>query len=507
MAIVDFCGYETGNDLEMSNAAGTFSVQSTVKRTGTFALQCNPVTTATGYGQQAGLTATGRQTASYDLAIWYVTFYFRYATKPSANDEIMAYFFTGVSNNFEIRINSTGNLLLYYNASTLLDTGTATLAANTWYRIEVAIDTTADTQEVKVDGTSDMTAAQATAVNLSTVVLGKFANRNGNTVDFFYDDYCIDSATWVGVGECRLSIPIGAGAAAGWTAGTNADDFNEVDDVAHDTDTTYIGALATEDNQDHTFAMQTFSTIGGSGSIGAVKTMTVSRSDSTAGTSAVAQRRLFNGSGFELTALEAPTTYVLLAKVDVTDPSAGGGAITVADFDSIEVGMAANTIAQVQRFTAAYAAIWVTGVQAVVTGTATAGITEADIVAGGKTIIITLSNDTWIAAGAGSFDLQRDEIIAGLDSAQSEALGWDLQVKALQSLGGVVRTSDTVVTVTLDASALYNITATETITVTVPSTALLGGVANVVATPTFTVIQAGGAATYPGWYGQRGGWF
>ena len=127
------------------------------------------------------------------------------------------------------------------------------------------------------------------------------------------------------------------------------------------------------------------------------------------------------------------------------------------------------------------------GATAAVTGTAIASITETDVVTGGKTIIITLKGDTWIAAGAASFDLQRDEIIAGLDSAQSELLGWDAIVKATQGLGGVVRTSDTVVTVTLDASALYNITAQETITVTVPSTALVIAAANIVAAPTFTV--------------------
>jgi hypothetical protein len=134
-------------------------------------------------------------------------------------------------------------------------------------------------------------------------------------------------------------------------------------------------------------------------------------------------------------------------------------------------------------------------VTAAITGTAIASITETDIVAGGKTIIITLTGDTWIAAGAGSFDLQRDEIIAGLDSAQSEATGWDAVVKALQGLAGVVRTSDTVVTITLDAQATYNITAQETITVTVPGTALtLGG--SVVASPTFTVGVSGAAEVY-----------
>lgn len=125
-------------------------------------------------------------------------------------------------------------------------------------------------------------------------------------------------------------------------------------------------------------------------------------------------------------------------------------------------------------------------VSATVTGTITAGTTEADIVAGGKTIIITLANDTWIAAGAGSFDLQRDEILQGLDSAQSETLGWNLVVRDLEPVTSVVRTSDTVVTITLVGSATYNITAQETITVTVPGTAVVGGIA-IGATPTFTV--------------------
>ena len=122
---------------------------------------------------------------------------------------------------------------------------------------------------------------------------------------------------------------------------------------------------------------------------------------------------------------------------------------------------------------------------AIVTGTITPTATEADIVTGGKTIIITLTNDTWVTAGA-SFDAQRQNIINGLDSAQAEATGWNAKVRDLEVVTAVVRTSDTVVTITLTASATYNITATETITVTVPATALIGAIA-LTATPTFTV--------------------
>ena len=146
---------------------------------------------------------------------------------------------------------------------------------------------------------------------------------------------------------------------------------------------------------------------------------------------------------------------------------------------------ASHKLRQTYRIAAASAAI---------TGTATASISETDIVAGGKTIIITLTNDIWVAGTPGPFDSERQNIINGLDSAQSEILGWDNVVKALQGVAGVVRTSDTVVTITLDAQITYNITATETITVTVPSTALSGATV-LTGSPTFTVSATGAAST------------
>jgi hypothetical protein len=130
---------------------------------------------------------------------------------------------------------------------------------------------------------------------------------------------------------------------------------------------------------------------------------------------------------------------------------------------------------------------WATeaGVSAAITGTVGDGATEAEIVAGSGTVIITLTGDTWVAAGA-TFDAIRQDIIDGIDSAQAEGTGWDAVVKAGLAVTDVVRTSATVVTVTLPAFGSYNITANETITVTVPSTAVVGGVATI-ATPTFAV--------------------
>lgn len=126
------------------------------------------------------------------------------------------------------------------------------------------------------------------------------------------------------------------------------------------------------------------------------------------------------------------------------------------------------------------------------TGTITAGVTEAAIVAGGKTIILTLHGDTWVTAGA-TFDGQRQNIINGIDSDRAEAAGWDAVVKATAAVTDVVRTSNTVCTVTLEAFATYNITGVETITATVPASALSGGNA-LVAAPTFSISQVKPAA-------------
>lgn len=124
---------------------------------------------------------------------------------------------------------------------------------------------------------------------------------------------------------------------------------------------------------------------------------------------------------------------------------------------------------------------------AAINGTAP-GSSEEDIVSGGQTIIITLTNAT-LVADDGTFAAARQAIIDGLDSAQSEATGWNNEVRDKQGVSGVVRTSDTVVTITLDAQAAYDITANETITVTVPATAVVSA-APITATPTFDITVA-----------------
>jgi hypothetical protein len=137
-----------------------------------------------------------------------------------------------------------------------------------------------------------------------------------------------------------------------------------------------------------------------------------------------------------------------------------------------------------------------TNPSAAVTGTVGDGATEQEVRAGDGTVIITLTDDTWVAAG-GTFDGQRQNIIDGLDSAQSETYGWNAEVRDKMAVGSVIRTSDTVVTITISASdvAAYRITSAETITVTVPSSSVASGT-TLTATPTFAIsANAESAAT------------
>jgi len=131
---------------------------------------------------------------------------------------------------------------------------------------------------------------------------------------------------------------------------------------------------------------------------------------------------------------------------------------------------------------------------AALTGTVTDD-TESDMVAGGSTIILTLTGDTFIAAGTGPIGstANTQALIDGIDSAQSEATGWDAVVRAGIETTDVVRTSDTVATITLDAEATYDITANETITATIPAAVLTGAVA-MIAKPTFNITVIGGTA-------------
>jgi hypothetical protein len=434
VAIINFCGFELGNATSILNefdlTSGTLSIQSTVKRTGNYALRVNPTGIATAYVQFRQYNSSTGLKEAMSIANLFVVFYWRADTIAASTREDIIKISNGLDV-FDLACNSAGKLQLLSGSTQLGSNSNVTINTGQWYRIEINLNDTANTQEVRVDGVTEITASQTSSASWGNIRLGKPGNRGGNSVDYYYDDFAISDSDWIGAGEARLALPIGAGAAAGWTNGTGTT-FAEVDEVPPEsdgTDATYIQAAATEDNQNHTFDMQTWATIGGVGTIKAVKPMVIAKTGSTTGTSSVGLRRLFNGTGYNLgSGFELTTAYQMLAVIDEDDiPGAGGSAIDSTDFDSIEVGMFAGTIAQTQRFTWAGLGVWSDGISPSGTIVAALQKTTASLT-GNQPFTGTLSAAAQKVVAAlsgshiqtGTLDGDLAKVVAALSGSQSD---------------------------------------------------------------------------------------
>lgn len=154
-----------------------------------------------------------------------------------------------------------------------------------------------------------------------------------------------------------------------------------------------------------------------------------------------------------------------------------------------------------------------TGGSAVITGTAVPTQTEADIVTGGKTIILTLTGDTFVTGTS-----SEDGIAGGSDSDKTGANKWDTLIKTdLDNTDVALSVGNTVATITFPAYASYDTDETETITWTIPAASLTTGTSDIIATPTHTVTAVvsgrimgslagfGGLAGHGGLAGPGGG--
>jgi len=131
---------------------------------------------------------------------------------------------------------------------------------------------------------------------------------------------------------------------------------------------------------------------------------------------------------------------------------------------------------------------YATFVAAATSAAVTAGaITEAQVVAGGQTIVITLTNDTWHAT-LGADNAVTTAFIAGFGSDGAEAAGWNATVRdASLTFAAVTRTSDTEATVVLPATGAYSISSDETVTITLDASTLVTSGTDVTATPAVSI--------------------
>lgn len=123
-------------------------------------------------------------------------------------------------------------------------------------------------------------------------------------------------------------------------------------------------------------------------------------------------------------------------------------------------------------------------VSAVVSGSVSDGALEIEIKQGWQELFIILDGSTWVTGQ--DFNDARQSVIDGLDSAGSEATGWNAEVRDKLLPNAVTRISDSVLRILLPVASAYEIAANETITDTVPASAH-SDASELTASPTFNI--------------------
>lgn len=513
MARLFSSGFELGTTtdrVEFKNESASLTLSTTTVRSGTYAARCSSLSS----GSRNGAVFSRSTVAASGPYYW--RFYLYIATGPSATNAIFS--INGTVDTLSspiasICLNSDLSLRLTDEDGTI-GSDSSPLSLNIWYRIEMGYNGTPSSGShvlnARIDGTEF---AASTTRSLSSGICswgvgGNLKSEAQTTGDWFFDDCAMNDSTgaaqnsYPGDGSIIHMHPSADGDNNDALSGTWAD----VSEVTPD-DVTTIAVI--DDNTDLFDVNCQTSASAGIGSSDTIILVQVGiREASATNAQSSWNLRLKSASGGTVSSgsssINGASAYHTNGSLQVnsytltsyTDPTTGIAWTPTGtnSLDNMQIGIDPSDANPDINLSTLWGLVEYipAAVSAAITGTITPTATEANVVAGGKTIIITLTSDTWVASG-GTFDGIRQDIIDDIDSAQSEANGWDAVVKATQGVSGVVRTSDTVVTITLDAFATYNITADETITVTVPASAVVGGNA-IVATPTFQVTAAANTA-------------
>lgn len=178
----------------------------------------------------------------------YNHFLFQYRIKPLVGHEIIFSTFegtVGLANlNFELALNSDGELEVYDSAEVLVAAGTAVLAQDVWYTIEVENATGAAAAfSVKVNGVVDISGtANQGVVGIRTSTLGRWTSSGDcNSYDVSYDNYVYSTTALTGPLVIETLLPTEDGAVADWVNFFSTDNYEQVLEPTYiDREVTYI---------------------------------------------------------------------------------------------------------------------------------------------------------------------------------------------------------------------------------------------------------------------------
>lgn len=338
MALKQLGGFETGDKSEAGSGTVTTSNLSIVTSPingSDYALRANCTTSATG-AFQILLEGSGTVASS-----WF-QINFQYATKPASGDEIFLNIRATVgTSKLQLRLNSSGNIVAYNSVGTLLTTGATVLSANTWYSLRVRCDSSnsVGAYEVQVNGVSEFSGTANTSVTgASMIFLGKFANSNSQSVDFYYDNYAWDDASYPTAGSVvRRQDPSANGTYQTWTVGAGSGSHYQIVDAIPTDSASYLLSTGIPGDAE-TEALETASSAGITGTVICVKVICVGvRNLASNGSIKIRLRSNTTDNDGLAVAVGSIYTAVRGAVLNETDP-ATGTAWTLSGLNTLEAG-------------------------------------------------------------------------------------------------------------------------------------------------------------------------
>jgi len=242
----------TTADVEFSSLINP-SIVTTVVRSGTYANRKIP---GNNTGGVMHYFAASNQTAPF-----YFRMYYRCAVRPTVQVDIMRIWNVTNGSKIDIRANTNGTLQLY-NVEDSANIGSASgvLSTNTWYRIELKVDTTTiatTAVEALLDGVSFASGTVDLATGIARVGFGQIGTVNSNH-DFYTDDLAVNNSSgsfqnsWPGIGEIIHLRPNANGDINAFDRQAGAGDhYTEVDEVTPDDITSYVATDVEDDMEEY----------------------------------------------------------------------------------------------------------------------------------------------------------------------------------------------------------------------------------------------------------------
>jgi hypothetical protein len=252
MARIWSSGFElnsTTAGVEFTSTSVTLpSIVTSLVRSGTYALRANPTTSHQFVKYSFALSGS-------EPSVVYIREYIRVASAPSTQTLVLsATHHTTDQLKFSIRMNTDRTLELWDEENGVqVGSDSTALDADTWYRLELKVDSTTPTSpdiEARINGSSFASGSVSVYGDKPGNIRIGISTWNA-TADIYFDDIAVNDSSgsyqnsWPGEGKIIHLRPSVTGDNGDWTG-----DNTDIDEVTPDNDTTKIASNTTNHIED-----------------------------------------------------------------------------------------------------------------------------------------------------------------------------------------------------------------------------------------------------------------